>query len=272
MKVKGCLQKMRGELKKDKVLYSIPLLKGELNNYVGKALKFEHTGKISCIYCSREIRKSYNQGYCFPCFQKLARCDLCILRPSNCHYRLGTCREPEWAQGHCMTDHWLYFSNTSGLKIGLTRKKQAQTRWIDQGAIQALPICLTKTREQAGHIERFLANSGVKETTNWREMLKKKPEEVNLSHERDKCLEILHQGIKGLDSILKEGVTLLPNETEKNLQYPVTYYPQKVKSLDLNRTPVVEGQLNGIKGQYLIFDTGVLNVRRFGGYEVIVSY
>ena len=52
------------------------------------------------------------------------------------------------------------------------------------------------------------------------------------------------------------------------INFPVLQFPEKVKSLNFDKQPIVEGVLQGIKGQYLMFDTGVLNIRKFGGYHV----
>jgi hypothetical protein len=35
--------------------------------------------------------------------------------------------------------------------------------------------------------------------------------------------------------------------------------------------PNIEGTLMGIKGQYLIFDTGVINIRKYAGYHLALS-
>ncbi|MCK5355783.1 MAG: DUF2797 domain-containing protein, partial [Methyloprofundus sp.] len=81
------------------VKYHLPLGEGliELNPFIGKPIKLSYTGKINCIHCQRSIKKSFNQGFCYPCFSSLAQCDMCIMKPETCHYEAGTCREPEWA-------------------------------------------------------------------------------------------------------------------------------------------------------------------------------
>ena len=137
----GSLRKMRAVLS-DPVDYFLVLDETEvpLNEILGCNIKLEFHGLIHCIYCGRKTSKSFNQGYCFPCFRKLARCDLCIVSPEKCHYHEGTCREPKWGQENCMTEHVVYLSITSGLKVGITRSTQVPTRWIDQGATQAQPI------------------------------------------------------------------------------------------------------------------------------------
>ncbi len=110
-----------------------------VNQFIGKALSLTFQGEIHCIECGRKTRKSYNQGYCFPCFKSLASCDMCIMKPETCHYQQGTCRQPEWGETHCFQDHYVYLANSSAIKVGITRGTQIPTRWIDQGASQALP-------------------------------------------------------------------------------------------------------------------------------------
>lgn len=150
----GNLEKMRATLG-DTMEYSLPI--GEerlaLNPLIGKSLQITAEGTINCIACGRKTKKSYSQGHCYPCSQRLASCDLCIMKPETCHYDKGTCREPQWGEAHCMQPHFVYLSNTSGVKVGITRQTQIPTRWIDQGATQALPIFKVQTRLQSGLVE-----------------------------------------------------------------------------------------------------------------------
>jgi hypothetical protein len=44
-----------------------------------------------------------------------------------------------------------------------------------------------------------------------------------------------------------------------------------VVSHNFDKQPLVEGVLQGVKGQYLILDSGVINLRKFTGYEIQVS-
>ncbi|MEQ8514948.1 MAG: DUF2797 domain-containing protein, partial [Chromatocurvus sp.] len=137
----GHVRKMRTILA-DTVQYRLPLGDSEtpLNDWIGRTLRLSFLGDIHCIYCDRKTRKSFSQGYCYPCFKRLARCDSCIVKPETCHFFAGTCREPEWGEANCMIDHVVYLANTSGIKVGITRGSQVPTRWMDQGATQALPV------------------------------------------------------------------------------------------------------------------------------------
>jgi hypothetical protein len=268
----GNLRKMRTELG-EPVQYALPL--GDacvpLNPRIGKALSLHFTGEIHCIECGRKTSKSFNQGYCFPCFRSLARCDACIIKPEQCHFDEGTCREPEWAMQHCMQPHYLYLANASGLKVGLTRHGQIPTRWIDQGAVQALPIVLVQSRFQAGLLEVAMKRH-VSDRTNWQKMLKSEAEPIDLFAEREQLLGACKGPMTELVERFEAGaVEPLPDAEVVFIHYPVQQYPVKVKSFNFDKNPDVSGTLLGIKGQYLIFDGGVINIRKFGGYRVEMS-
>lgn len=267
--VTGDLRKMHVE-DADPVRYALPV--GEtaiaLNESLGASISIRATGVIRCIGCGRSTRKSFNQGYCFACFRALARCDGCIVRPERCHYHLGTCREPSWGEANCLRPHVVYLANSSSVKVGITRESQVPTRWIDQGAVQALPIARVASRRLSGLVEVAL-KAHVSDRTDWRRMLKGEPEAVDLVAQRDALLGRLEEGIENLadahDSTTPE---LIEDAPSRWFRFPVLEYPERVKSITLDKTPKAEGTLLGIKGQYLILDTGVFNVRRHGGYEV----
>ena len=105
-----------------------------LNQFIGKKIQLNYLGKIYCIQCGRETKKSFQQGFCFPCYRRLLECNLCIIHPEKCGYYQGTCQPGDWAHAHCIQPHVVYLANTSGLKVGITRETQVPTRWIDQGA------------------------------------------------------------------------------------------------------------------------------------------
>lgn len=136
-----------------------------LNACLGRPVRLTWSGAIACTHCGRATRKSFAQGYCYPCFKKLAQCDTCIVKPETCHFFAGTCREPAWAERHCFQPHVVYLANSSGLKVGITRGTQVPTRWLDQGAIQALPILEVATRQQSGFVE-MLFKEEVADRTN----------------------------------------------------------------------------------------------------------
>ncbi|MGC3873612.1 DUF2797 domain-containing protein [Halomonas sp. GXIMD04776] len=242
----------------------------DLNTRLGQVLHLRHTGAIACTHCGRPTRKSFAQGYCYPCFKRLAQCDTCIVKPELCHYFAGTCREPEWGERHCFQPHVIYLANSSGLKVGITRKTQMPTRWLDQGAIQALPILEVDTRQQSGFVE-VLFKELVADRTNWRAMLKGEAAPLDLRAERDRLLDALTSGLANLRERFGEDFLRILEADPVSFEYPVLEAPTKVVSHNFDKNPVVAGTLLGLKGQYLMLDTGVINLRKFTGYEVNVQ-
>ena len=241
------------------VQYRLPIGEGSipLNPLLGQPVRFKFTGRIFCLNCGKATKTSFSQGYCFTCMQSLAACDMCIVRPETCHYHLGTCREPSWGEAHCFIDHTVYLANSSGIKVGITRSHQMKTRWMDQGAVQALPIVRVKNRRDSGLVETTLAKL-VPDKTNWRLMLKGIAERVDLKTRRDGLFEHLGPELPG-EKLYEEEI---------QITYPVLRYPEKAISLNLDKVPEVKGELLGVKGQYLILDVGVINMRKYGGYEL----
>lgn len=239
-----------------------------MNRLLGETLHLTHKGHIFCLNCQRQIKKSYSGGFCFPCSQRLAQCDLCFMKPEICHFDQGTCREPEWGMTVCMQPHIVYLANSSGVKVGITRTGQVPTRWLDQGATQALPIFRVQTRYQSGLLE-VMFKQHVSDRTDWRRMLKGEAEPVDLAAVRDKLRADCATEITELRGRFgDDAIEFLPAEQPVEINYPVMRYPEKIKSLNFDKTPAISGQLEGIKGQYLIFDTGVINIRKFTSYQV----
>jgi len=260
--IEGTLHKLQAHFA-NPIEYSLCIGDKEisLNNLIGEKISLEFGIVILCIHCGRKTPKSYNQGYCFLCMRKLARCDICMVRPELCHYAKGTCREPSWGEAHCLQPHIVYLANTSGLKVGITRQKNLPYRWIDQGAVQALPIFKVWNRLDSGLIETRLAQT-IPDKTNWRKMLKEEPSTLNL---------------KDLSVALKELIIAdckdckwedLQDEVVSSLAYPILEYPTVIKSLNLDKNPLISDILIGIKGQYLLFKTGVLNIKNCKGYTI----
>lgn len=253
------------------------LINEPLNQYLGKKIKLEYQDQINCIECGRKTNKSFNQGYCFPCVQRLAECDVCIIKPELCHYDAGTCREPDFGDAHCNITHSLYISLTSSLKIGVTRQYHEHTRWVDQGAISALRLISLKRRYHAGLLEVELAKD-MPDKTNWRRMLKNEVDEVNLIQEKSILLEKIKSIIRTSSfpddlSYVTDDAEILgdSNSAVQTMRYPVLEYPSKLISFNLDKDPLVEGTLMGIKGQYLLLDTGVINLRKYAGYLMQLS-
>jgi hypothetical protein len=264
MKLIGILSKMNTSLG-TKVNYSLDLngVHFDLSAHVGKYLRVSYSGKIICSNCSKVTKKSYAEGVCYPCTMKLASCDLCILKPETCHYAKGTCREPKWGEENCFRPHIIYLANSSGLKVGITRKTNVPHRWMDQGASEALPIMEVENRIMSGQIE-MLFKKHIADKTDWRKMLKGEPESIDLVDWKERLIGELRDDLQYFEfNLLDEPVI--------KINYPVERYLEKVTSFNLDKTPLVEGKLIGIKGQYLIFDTGVLNIRSHAGYEITLE-
>jgi hypothetical protein len=266
---KGQARKLDSRLERP-VQYQLQLGEGSvaLNPLVGRELRLRFTGTILCIHCGKITNKSFNQGYCYRCFQKLAQCDTCVMSPELCHYSAGTCREPVWGDHFCMQDHVVYFANSSGLKVGITRASQVPTRWVDQGATQALAVLRVRSRQQAGFVEAMFRQH-VTDRTNWRNMLRGEQEAVDLCAERDRLLAECASEIEDLRHRFGVHALSVINGVEPvDISYPVARYPDKIASLDFDKTPEIGGVLHGIKGQYLMLDEGVLNIRKYTGYEL----
>ena len=204
-----------------------------------------------------------------------ASCDMCIMKPETCHYHLGTCREESFARDVCFQPHIVYLANSSALKVGITRLGQMPTRWLDQGATQALPIMKVGSRRLSGQLE-VMFGTQVADKTDWRKLLKGEAEPLKLIDVLDELLNEFGSQIElirdefSMSLDFNENVEILENELPREFVYPVDIYPEKVKSHNLDKTPIIRGKLQGIKGQYLIMDTGVINIRKYTGYEIKV--
>ncbi|MEZ5560395.1 MAG: DUF2797 domain-containing protein [Pseudomonadales bacterium] len=233
-----------------------------LDGLLGAPLAIEFLGDIACCYCGRRTRKSFGQGYCYPCFQRLARCDLCVVSPDRCHYAAGTCREPEWGVSFCMQPHLVYLANSAGAKVGLTRRGQELGRWLDQGATQGLVILEAPTRQLAGLAEVALARH-LSDRTDWRALVRGDAPPLDLAALRDR--------LRGAALELPTEVRWLEQSIAHTLRYPLLRYGTAFARWRLERQTRVEGTLLGIKGQFLLFDRGVLNIRQHRAYRVRVS-
>lgn len=257
----GTIIKMRTSLEED-ARYILPVGGNmiEMNSLIGKELSLEYLHEIYCIGCGRKTKKSFAQGYCYPCLMNSPETDKCILHPELCEAHEGISRDMEWSESHCLQDHFVYLSDTTGLKVGVTRVSQVPTRWIDQGATQAIRIARTPNRYLAGTIEVFLKDH-FRDKTNWRNMLTNKQDLLpDLLQEKEKAIALMPDEFRQY---------MIDDNEITYVHFPIREYPVKVTSLSFDKTPVVTGILVGIKGQYLIFSDGrVLNVRKHNGYKI----
>ena len=265
MQLAGNITMMKTSLVDGKANYVLSLEgeKIEMNPLVGRQIELSFSGEINCSNCGQKTKKSFSQGYCFPCARSLARCDMCIMKPETCHHHLGTCREPEWGLSNCFSSHVVYLANSSGPKVGITRETNMPGRWIDQGAISALPILKVNSRVDSGKVESAL-KPFIADKTNWRKMLKNEVEQTYLVAKKIELLSEIPDLIDALRAKLLDDEAI-------NISYPVIKYPTKIVSLSFDKTPYISGILEGIKGQYLLLDSGVLNLRKFSSYHIGLS-
>ncbi len=229
-----------------------------VNDLLGKTIRLTFSGNIFCVSCGKKTKKTFSDGYCYPCSQKLASCDFCQTRPELCHFDRGTCREPEWAKENCFIPHTVYLANSSGLKVGITRTRQEVHRWMDQGATEAIAIAEVGSRADAGKAEVALKELFA-DKTNWRAMLSGPATPLPLIEEKEKALASWPEDL---------AVSRSRDNAIFRLSYPVESYLKKINSITAEKNPSVAGQLLGVKGQYLILDAGVVNIRRHSGYEM----
>jgi len=265
MTFEGNILKMRTELSSP-VNYFLPVGNNEIamNELIGKKIKMHFTGQINCISCGKVTKKSFNQGFCYSCLQTAPEASETIVNPELSKAHFGIARDIRWAEEHDLIDHFVYLAVSSELKVGVTRHHQIPYRWIDQGASYAIKIAKTPNRHIAGIIEIFLKRHFT-DRTNWQAMLKN---DVNTPID--------------LSEVKKNVLKLLPAELKKyylnddfitKIEYPVKNYPEKVKSISFDKTPDVQGFLDGIKGQYLIFsDETALNIRKHNGYFLTIDF
>lgn len=270
MIVSGNIRKMRSHLL-DEVNYRLPLYNNlepgeelEMNALVGKDIAIRYDGLINCVVTGKKIKKAYGEGMSYDAFRSSPLAVESIIRPelSQAHLGIGL-RDLAWEQEHHVKPHYVYLSLTSGVKVGVTRDTQIPTRWIDQGAVKAIILAETPYRQAAGLIEVALKEH-VADKTNWRNMLKNLTGEADLVEEKESLGALLPEELQDF---------YYEDDTVTEINYPVLSYPSKVSSMKLDKIPLIEKKLMGIKGQYLIFeDNTVINLRSHAGYYISVEY
>lgn len=253
------LSKMKAALE-DQVQYT---LKGEaenidMNQLLGQKIKMTYMQKQQCASCGKE-KKLFAQGFCYDCFMNAPEAAPCIINPELCEGHLGKGRDVEWEKAHHVQPHVVYLAVASALKVGVTRETQVPTRWIDQGASFAIKLAEVPYRKLAGDIEVALKGTFT-DKTNWRAMLKNEIGDFDLEEEKWQCEELLPND---LSDYMSEDDDII------EINYPVLEFPKKVKSIGFDKQLIIEGQLLGIKGQYLLLDDNrVINIRKHTGYYV----
>lgn len=229
-----------------------------LNPLIDKPITFTNRHEIHCCHCGRKITKTFNNGYCYPCFQKLPQNDLCYVKPNLCHFAAGTCRDASFGETYCNQPHAVYLAYSSNVKVGITPVNNTIQRWMNQGAIQGMVLAVTPTRHIAGQLEAALT-AHIADKTNWRKMLADLQPTAELATTWDLMQEKIPPEFTQY---------IIQRFPAVEITYPVATYPPKIISLDLVKQPVISGILKGMKGQYLILDKGVINVKKYTGHLV----
>ncbi|MDA3882545.1 MAG: DUF2797 domain-containing protein [Bacteroidales bacterium] len=263
MKINGILRKMRTDMHGETSHYFLRVGDEEvnINSYIGKEISLEFTHEIFCVKCGRKTNKSFAQGFCYPCFQTAPETEDCVLRPELCRAHVGIARDMDYAEKHCLIPHYVYLADTGALKVGVTRSTQIPTRWIDQGAERAVIIAETPNRYTAGLVEVELKKH-MSDKTNWRKMLT----------EHEVSDKLIVEKANSIPELLSESLQnyLLSSWNVQKISFPGKACTEKIASYNFDKQDVVCGILQGVKGQYLIFEGNmVINIRKFGGYHII---
>ena len=233
-----------------------------LNNFIGHEITINFKGSIYCIACNKQIKKTFMQGFCYPCFINSPYTSECILKPHLCQAHDGIARDMGWAKEHCLDVHYVYLALTSNLKVGVTRFNQIPTRWIDQGAHFAIKFAKTPNRYLAGLIELEISQY-ISDRTQWRKMILGQYDELDLNKKKNDLQKYLSNNLKKY---------YLNNEDMIDLKYPIIKNLEKIKSFNIEKFKTIKKNLIGIKGQYLMFDDNhVLNVRKYTGYNFTIK-
>lgn len=260
MQFSAVLKKMMTELS-DEVQYYFLTNSNYLNmnQLLGRTLEISFDG-YECLCCGKD-KKIFRQGFCYDCFYESAVVGDWVMKPELSKAHLGIeDRDLEFEKQVQLQPHIVYLALSSNVKVGVTRKTQVPTRWIDQGASKAIEIVEVPNRYLAGVCEVALKQH-VSDKTSWQKMLKNDILDVDLIEEREKLKAYIPEEV--------QPYFLANNGKITEINYPVKQYPTKIKSLNLDKTPVYLGKLIGVKGQYLIFeDATVFNVRNSEGYKV----
>ena len=256
MQYRGVLKKMKTE-NNEEVDYFLEFENDiiHINQLLDKEIAIYFV-EYQCLNCGKN-KKIFRQGFCYDCFQEIPSAGDWIMRPELSKAHLGEeDRDLDYEKKVQLKPHIVYLANSSNVKVGVTRKSQIPTRWIDQGAHKAIVILETPNRYLAGITEVALKKH-VADKTNWRTMLKNEIEDKNLVEERNKLEEFIPDETK--EFFIKDA-------QELTINFPVLRYPEKLKSLKLEKTNTYKGKLKGIKGQYLIFENDVVfNIRNNEG-------
>ena len=259
MQYQGVLKKMITE-NLDTVQYYLDMKSDfiNMNQLLNKTITMSFV-TYECLSCHLE-KEVYRQGFCKKCFFENPNAGDWIMRPELSKAHLGIAdRDLEYEMKVQLKPHIVYLANSSNVKVGVTRKQQVPTRWIDQGAHEAIEIVEVPNRYLAGITEVALKEH-VADKTNWRKMLKNDVEDESLISWKEKLRGFIPEETQQY---------IIENNEETAINFPVEKYPLKPKSLNIKKEEIYTGVLVGVKGQYLIFeDETVFNVRANEGLVV----
>ncbi|MFB6319764.1 DUF2797 domain-containing protein [Saccharicrinis sp. FJH54] len=234
-----------------------------LNDLIGSEISLVYKNKIICSWCGKQTNKSFAQGYCYNCFVSCPETEECILRPELCQVQWGEARDLKWAEEHHLQPHVVYISYTSNFKVGVTRKTQMPTRWIDQGAVAAMAVLEVPNRHIAGVVEDFMKQY-FSDRTKWSEMLGLVSANPDFTESYALFKSVLPDEFHD---------DLIANPEVTSILYPYSGVSGNLKNANLEKEVKITGTLAGIKGQYLVFTDGrALNVRKYTGYVIDFSF
>lgn len=266
----GNIRKMRSKLVNGKVEYVLPLYHIlepnhfiPMNELIGKTISIQFEHAIHCVVTGKKIKKTFGNGMSYDAYMNSPMAVPSIINPELSQIHEGVAlRDEAWEIEHHLKPHVVYLSKTAGIKVGVTRTTQMPTRWIDQGASEVIVLAETPYRQAAGLIEVELKQY-ISDKTAWQRMLKGELTEDSLLEKKNELLLKLPEELKKF---------VLEDDAIVTIEYPLENNPSKVKSLKLDKVPLFEKKIIGIKGQYLIFDDEtVMNVRSHEGYHISLS-
>jgi len=259
MKITGLITKMIAEYA-NPVQYFLNLDNEIIimNQLLGKRVKirFNH---YQCLNCGQD-KEIYAMGFCKNCYFISPHAGEWVVRPELSKAHLGIAdRNLEFEQKTQLQPHIVYLACSGGVKVGVTRKSQLPTRWIDQGAEYAVKLAQTDNRYGAGLIETALKQH-ISDKTNYRKMLSQDAPNIDLNEKKQELLAFVPADLQRF---------ILEDNEITELHYPIISYPLGIQSVNLKKDSEIEGRLIGIKGQYLLFDNNlVINLRSHEGFVV----
>ncbi len=271
MNYTGNIRKLKSQLIDNNVEYALPLYNIlapkeliPLNELIGKTISIQFENAIHCVVSGKKINKTFGNGMSYEAFMNSPQASPSIIRPELSRIHEGIAlRDEAWEIEHHLKPHVVYLSKTSGIKVGVTRDTQIPTRWIDQGAVEAILLAEVPYRQLAGLIEVELKQH-ISDKTAWQRMLKGEISTDKLEEKKKELIQLLPQ---------QYAPYISDDNTIQTINYPILHYPEKVKSIKLDKLPFFEKKLIGIKGQYLLFDDNtVINIRSHEGYLISIDF